>query len=784
MAKVKIKNLPDGFEIQNGKVVKMQKGGSTGDQAGYGLKTLMSDKQEGPEDTSVRFSLSAVPRDKANIEAEGGETVLADLNNDGHFGLYDIKGPRHSKGGVPLFLPEQSFVFSDTPALKMGGEDLEPYGIKTRKKVTPADVSKKFQLNPFYAAIQDPYADEIQVKSAELMMDKNKKKLSRLAFDQERSKDFSEGVPLAAHPFLVSQGIDPIAFTQQVENISQQKAEAKLMASLPPEEQQKLMFLKQMVAAQEQQAQAQAEQQTAEQADIEFAQDFPSGEEDMLMAKFGREMAMYQPGGEKPTKDRGPKKNVAYDPATIEYYKKLGIDVNTLGIGESKYVDMQPQEEGYTDGVVYGDASKNLEGFKQAWQGIYPDLDNLMNAIKNQKGKDPNPTVKKFQKWLNEEYIPSKVNEIKVDVEKNGTKLTDAEVESLKQSLYKDYGFNPKTTGRDFDGDMGTFTSSRRPIGYTPKEKPEPPVETPPGTPPVKKIEVPELKRPRKQPNPNFWIQDLLQLDAISQRDRDMFFPWQPEVENVEVGYVLEEPTRAIAAINEQLNIANQAAGAFGGAQQLAARTAQNAAAAADNIADEIARVNQRNVSTVNQGKAQQAQMDYTVSRERRDRNVKEYDDTQKVLQTYMDEKNFDREQYAQALGNAITNRANTYNLNSIQDYYQIDPTTGGMIGQFNSKAFEPAPLPDPMANIKDYAEAARLLKAAGIEPKAELIQGMLGQPTTPQETNIQRAYRGAPAGMGYNFYPGTYMPKQGSAKSGKEIKKYAVPFYIGKTGI
>jgi hypothetical protein len=37
---------------------------------------------------------------------------------------------------------------------------------------------------------------------------------------------------------------------------------------------------------------------------------------------------------------------------------------------------------------------------------------------------------------------------------------------------------------------------------------------------------------------------------------------------------------------------------------------------------------------------------------------------------------------------------------------------------------------------------------------------------------------------MGYNFYPGTYMPKQGSAKSGKEIKKYAVPFYIGKTGI
>ena len=54
-----------------------------------------------------------------------------------------------------------------------------------------------------------------------------------------------------------------------------------------------------------------------------------------------------------------------------------------------------------------------------------------------------------------------------------------------------------------------------------------------------------------------------------------------------------------------------------------------------------------------------------------------------------MDEKNFDREQYAQLMSGAVTNRANTYNLNSIQDYYQIDPGSGGMIGQFSGKAFE-----------------------------------------------------------------------------------------------
>ena len=47
---------------------------------------------------------------------------------------------------------------------------------------------------------------------------------------------------------------------------------------------------------------------------------------------------------------------------------------------------------------------------------------------------------------------------------------------------------------------------------------------------------------------------------------------------------------------------------------------------------------------------------------------VKEYDDTVTALQTYMDEKNFDREQYADAYANALTNRANTYNMNLTQD--------------------------------------------------------------------------------------------------------------------
>ena len=114
MAKIKINKLPKGFKIKDGKVVKeMQQGGMTGSQFDYGLATGGSSMESSNSFTEgdMKYSLTSVPRDMANLEAEGGETVLTDLNDDGQFGLYNINGPRHSSGGVPMFLPEQSFIF-------------------------------------------------------------------------------------------------------------------------------------------------------------------------------------------------------------------------------------------------------------------------------------------------------------------------------------------------------------------------------------------------------------------------------------------------------------------------------------------------------------------------------------------------------------------------------------------------------------------------------------------------------------------------------------------------
>ena len=262
MAKIKINKLPKGFSIRNGEVVEdtksMQEGGmTTGDQADYGLVTTPQayygdTNFNNSRDESVRYSLSSVPREDANLEAEGGETVLTDLNDDGTFGLYDIVGPRHGSGGVPMFLPEQSFVFSDTRKLKLSKDEMSEFGMGGSRK-TPAKVSKKFGLQDYYGELNSQYSDDISATSAELMLKKNMNDLSRLAFMQEAKKEFSDGVPLASHPYLVSIGEDPIEFTAKIEEISRKEAEAKALQALPLEQQQQLMMMQQIMAQQEQQ---------------------------------------------------------------------------------------------------------------------------------------------------------------------------------------------------------------------------------------------------------------------------------------------------------------------------------------------------------------------------------------------------------------------------------------------------------------------------------------------------------------------------------------------------
>ena len=249
MAKVRIKKLPRGFKVSKGRLLKtMNTGGKTGDQSDYGLTTFTNNNlslQNDPFNT-VNSTLGPVPREEANLEAERGETALTDLNDDGAFELYNISGKRHSSGGTPLNLPPQSFIYSDTASMKLNKSELLEMGVNSKKKITPAKVSKNYDLNKYISVLNDPNSDHISIDTAEYMLDKNKNKLSQLAFIQEAKKGFEEGVPVAAYPYIQKKGIDPIQFSQQVQNISQQEAEAQALLQLPVDMREKVMQLKQM----------------------------------------------------------------------------------------------------------------------------------------------------------------------------------------------------------------------------------------------------------------------------------------------------------------------------------------------------------------------------------------------------------------------------------------------------------------------------------------------------------------------------------------------------------
>ena len=754
MAKIKINKLPEGFKLVKGKVVEneiMRDGGmlNTGDQADYGLVTTPQEYYSNTnfnntDDKTVRYSLSSVPKDRANIEAEGGETVLTDLTNDGQFGLYNITGPRHSAGGVPMFLPEQSFIYSDTEKMKFTKDELADFGINTKKRMSPAKLSKKYEINDYYAHLESPYADKIQAVTSELMLKKNMMNLSKVAFGQESKKKFEDGVPLAAHPYLVQQGIDPLEFTAKMEAITKEEAQMRMIASLPPEQQEQMMMLQQMMAQVDQQPQQQEGNPQGNVGPIE------------QMAKYGRELSKAQVGGEN--------NNVAYDQTMQDRYtNKWGITLNDNGVGSTTYTDVQ----GYQDNGLFGGAAENIEGWKLA-NANYPGMEVLLASLPKY-GKRKNPEVEKYQKWFNEVSIPEQVAAMRAERERVGQEFTEEDEAIATEALIKDYGFK-KGVGTGYDGLMGTWTSSRRPFTF--KDEAEPTTTTTDDS--LETIEqiIPQEYTP---PNPDWWKQDQNSLTALGLLDDNLYLPFQPDVQRTTLSPTFDDWRGQVNANNAAADqVANQL-GAAGGPQAIAnsniAGTLMEANAKAQRS------VNSNNVNIANQFAVQQGQMDAQFNQLEANRNVAQYDGTQKVLQDADNFRNWRMGENARLQNAALSNRANTFNLNTTYDNYAVDPTTGGMIGITNSRALQKTgSVADREAKKQQYFnDLAELSKELGRPPSEAEIAGYLARigGIQPNNQTTRLAAEAREKGFG----------TRASASKGKEIKKMAVPFYSGKMG-
>jgi hypothetical protein len=129
-------------------------------------------------------------KDGGDINAEKQEMVLGDFDQDGQQELMNVNGKPHTEGGKDINVPSNSFVFSDTKALKIKDPAILAMFNMSPKKggYTPAEIAKKYDLNKLKKILDDPKADEVAKKTTQLMNDNYLAKLNKLAAVQEGMK--------------------------------------------------------------------------------------------------------------------------------------------------------------------------------------------------------------------------------------------------------------------------------------------------------------------------------------------------------------------------------------------------------------------------------------------------------------------------------------------------------------------------------------------------------------------------------------------------------------------
>ena len=227
--KVKITQLPvarTGYQVQGSLVNDVPAMGGRDYNAYIGEKPKKDSKY-----------LTAVPRDEANLEAEDGETAFGDINGDGFPEHKIIKGKRHYEGGVPLNLPDGTFIFSDTKSMKISDCTIlkmfnKPCG---KKSYTPAELAKPYDINKYRTILEDPNSDQMTRKTAELMIKKFVIKLGALALAQEGKKGFPQGIPEVAHPYMEAVGLSEEDILPNDPNKQQQEemSEANNIPQMP-----------------------------------------------------------------------------------------------------------------------------------------------------------------------------------------------------------------------------------------------------------------------------------------------------------------------------------------------------------------------------------------------------------------------------------------------------------------------------------------------------------------------------------------------------------------------
>lgn len=672
--KVKIKKLP---EAQQGRTVK------TGQQLNGALAiqpTAMGgadiDQYMGKKPVEIQKSLKRVPREEANLEAEGGETAYGDINGDGFTEHYNIEGPRHSSGGVPLNLPDDTFIFSDTRSMMIKDPAmLSRFGKgskdgKKSKGYTPAQLAKQYDINKYRKILQDPDSDVIAKKTAELMIRNYNMKLGALALAQEAKKGFPQGIPAVAQPYMEANGIE----------------EEAIMPTYQP----------------------QMQQGNQEMPDDGTAPDYPAEDENIADNSGMNQMPdmdammMEQAMGQQPMAQYGYQipSYMAYGGYMPEAQE--GIIINPYEGGRTKAGTTTPTGKSNK----YSTRDQDIKDYLKQWEGVIPGISrmsegkaqaaiydwNLANnpeAIQamwkefglTKKGKD-NPKLLKYSKdasgVLDEETLknPETLKALKDAYVDNyfgarqiAPKAAPAPEEGVNQFKETkkvlrcecvDSSGKTYDPGKNEAGECNECEGTDRAQLVDVEEEPMAPVVT-----------VPEWTTPDLA---NYYgaLKDKASLRK--------YYPWAAPVDMEEYQGVYLDPTRELAANSEQANILTQGLAQFVGPQAMSSRSSQIQGQGAKQAADTLSRYNNANVQIANQV----GQGNLSIRNQERAANqaiAKQlYDQTTLTNATYDRDKRLADSIKRQAFQTGWKNASDIALLNATAQQYDIDPATGTVV--------------------------------------------------------------------------------------------------------
>lgn len=235
--------------------------------------------------------------------------------------------------------------------------------------------------------------------------------------------------------------------------------------------------------------------------------------------------------------------------------------------------------------------------------------------------------------------------------------------------------------------------------------------------------------------NAPWWLQDTIKtFGAVGDMARlKKYLPWQatPQVRLPEATFY--DPTRELAANTEMANMAMQNSAAFTNAQQQAAANTVAQGQMAKAAADTMGRYNNLNVTLANQLSQQNTGIMNQASQNKANLDTQLFDKYTIVNQRHVRDKAEARQNIRQSYIDAITNRANTANLNTLYPQYAVDPSSGGFA------YFRPDPNKiDPTTRYDHYDALQKKAQQYSSNPEiqAKYFNIMLNKGIDPNDPN------------------------------------------------